>query len=101
MNNPNYDNDTPLWQLTLGEFIECMKKQLPSPKEVVIPKQEKYSIRGLKGLAKLLGVSYSQAWRIKNSNDFSQAYIQRGRVILFNKEKVLELFENRKFNNKK
>ena len=51
-------------------------------------------ITGLQGLANLLGVSYSTAWRIKSSGVLKDATTQYNRTILFDAEKVLEALHN-------
>ena len=51
-------------------------------------------ITGLQGLANLLGVSYSTAWRIKSSGVLKDATTQYHRTILFDAEKVLEVLHN-------
>ena len=51
-------------------------------------------ITGLQGLANLLGVSYSTAWRIKSSGVLKDATTQYHRTILFDAEKVLEALHN-------
>ncbi len=51
-------------------------------------------ITGLQGLANLLGVSYSTAWRIKSSGILKDATTQYQRTILFDAEKVLEALHN-------
>jgi hypothetical protein len=53
----NIDPQTPIWKLTVEEFLEVCKE---------LSSEGKYEY-GLKGLAKLLGCSVSKASEIKSS----------------------------------
>jgi len=76
------DLDTPLWQLTVGEFLEISNSS-------AIEKKYEY---GLKGLAKILGCSISKASEVKSSGVLDEAIIQKGNIIIIDKKKTLELF---------
>lgn len=76
------DHKTPIWQLTVGEFIEISKDILS---------QDKYEY-GLKGIAKIFGCSVSKASEIKSSGILDDAIIQKGNIIIIDKEKALQLF---------
>ena len=76
------DPQTPIWQLTVREFLEISKN---------INSEKKYDY-GLKGLAKILGCSVSKASEVKSSGILDQAIIQNGNIIIIDKEKALELF---------
>ena len=78
----NIDPQTPMWKLTVEEFLEVCKE---------LSSEGKYEY-GLKGLAKLLGCSVSKASEIKSSGILNNAIIQRGNIIIINKEKALKLF---------
>ena len=78
----NIDPQTPIWKLTVEEFLEVCKE---------LNSEGKYEY-GLKGLAKLLGCSVSKASEIKSSGILNNAIIQRGNIIIINKEKALRLF---------
>lgn len=78
----NIDPQTPIWKLTVEEFMEVCKE---------LSSEGKYEY-GLKGLAKLLGCSVSKASEIKSSGILNNAIIQRGNIIIINKEKALKLF---------
>lgn len=58
-------------------------------------KEEKGSqdhlVYGLKGLADFLHQSVTTAWRLKKSGKFDSAICQRGRCIITDTEKLLEL----------
>lgn len=76
------DPQTPIWQLTVEEFLEISKN---------FNSEKKYEY-GLKGLAKILGCSVSKASEVKSSGILNEAIIQNGNIIIIDKEKALELF---------
>lgn len=76
------DPQTPLWKLTVEEFLEIIKN-------FGLENRHEY---GLKGLAKVLGCSVSKASEIKSSGMLDEAIIQKGKIIIIDKQKVLELF---------
>ena len=83
-NSENIDPQTPLWKLTVSEFLEICKG-------VNVKNDSKYEC-GLKGLAKLLGCSVSKASEVKSSGILNEAIIQRGNIIIIDKELALKLF---------
>jgi len=76
------DPKTPIWKLTVEEFLEISK---------ILTVESKYEY-GLKGLAKILGCSVSKASEIKSSGILNEAIIQRGNIIIIDKKRALELF---------
>ncbi|MDE5518661.1 DUF3853 family protein [Elizabethkingia meningoseptica] len=76
------DPQTPLWKLTVEEFLEVSKK---------LNLENKYEY-GLKGLAKILGCSVSKASEVKSSGILNEAIIQKGNIIIIDKKRALELF---------
>ncbi len=76
------DPKTPIWQLTVAEFLEVSKNY----------RTEKKYEYGLKGLAKILGCSLSKASEVKSSGILDEAIIQNGNIIIIDKEKALQLF---------
>ena len=78
----NIDPQTPLWKLTVEEFLEISKN---------LNSENKYEY-GLKGLAKILGCSVSKASEIKSSGILNEAIIQKGNIIIIDKKRALELF---------
>ncbi|HBV17505.1 DUF3853 family protein [Epilithonimonas ginsengisoli] len=78
----NIDLTTPIWQLTVEEFLQVSKN---------IGYEKKYEY-GLKGLAKILGCSVSKASEVKSSGLLDKAITQNGNIIIIDKEKALELF---------
>lgn len=100
------DASTPIWQLTVGEFIELVDKSVSVSMEKVAGSVKntdnssanpKY-VYGLKGLAKLLGVSQSKAYNVKRSGVIDGAIRQNGRSIIADAELAVKLFgeSNRK-----
>ena len=67
----NINPQTPIWKLTVEEFLEISQK---------INLESKYEY-GLKGLAKILGCSVSKASEIKSSGILDEAIIQNGNII--------------------
>lgn len=78
----NIDSKTPIWQLTVEEFLEVSK---------MITTEKKYEY-GLKGLAKILGCSISKASEVKSSGLLDDAIIQNGNIIIIDRDKALKLF---------
>lgn len=78
----NIDPKTPIWQLTVEEFVELVNK---------LNTEKKYEY-GLKGLAKILGCSLSKASEVKSSGILKDAIIQNGNIIIVEKDKALQLF---------
>ena len=76
------DPQTPMWKLTVEEFIEISTD---------LSSENKYEY-GLKGLAKIFGCSISKASEIKSSGILNEAIIQKGNIIIIDKKRALELF---------
>ena len=76
------DPKTPIWKLTVEEFLEIAQ---------VLNAEKKYEY-GLKGIAKILGCSLSKASEIKSSGILDEAIIQNGNIIIVDKDKALQLF---------
>lgn len=84
----------PLWQLTIGEFVELLDSKIPSTRteEADSETLNKNYVYGLAGLAKILGCSKNHASKLKSTGMFDEAIIQNGRKIIIDSEKVLKLF---------
>lgn len=80
------DLKTPIWQLTIEEFLEVSKN---------FSAEKKYEY-GLKGLAKILGCSVSKASEVKSSGILDEAIIQNRNIIIIDKEMALQLFGKNK-----
>ena len=90
------DRNTPIWQLTLGDFLQIFQKYTePSNKIEIETVEKKEYVYGINGLADLIGCSKTHASRLKSQGIFDEAIIQRGRTIIIDKEKALELFNNK------
>lgn len=90
------DRNTPMWQLTLGEFLKELRNYTEVSKEIEHPiKENKEYVYGIPGLAKLIGCSISHAARLKRKGIFDKAIIQRGRKIVIDKKLALELFNSK------
>ena len=57
--------------------------------------EKKEYVYGINGLADLIGCSKTHASRLKSQGIFDEAIIQRGRKIIIDREKALELFNNK------
>ena len=88
MDMNNIDPKSPLWQLTVEEFLELQKKAFKST-------QKPQYAYGLIGLANLLGCSRAKASAIKSSGILDDAIIQNGKIIIIDKEKALQLFNEK------
>ena len=78
--------ERPLFSLTVKEFIELTgNRPAPDVHDYSTPKKYAY---GIGGLAEVLNCSLPTAQRIKNSGAIS--FMQAGRKLIFDVEKVLE-----------
>lgn len=88
-NNQNIKSELPLntkiSDLTIEQFLELQNTQIP-----------KYNIQGIKGLAKLLGVSYNTALKLKKKGKLEDTYIQIDKTILISEQLVLNKLRNKK-----
>ncbi len=76
------DPKTPIWKLTVEEFLEVSKN---------INLESKYEY-GLKGLARIVGCSISKASEVMSPGILDEAIIQKGNIIIIDRKKALELF---------
>ncbi|MGL5914155.1 MAG: DUF3853 family protein [Bacteroidales bacterium] len=94
--NANYNANTPLWHLSIGEFQELIADSLKQAQEaqpVAEAKPEHKFVYGLKGLAQLLGCSETTAWHIKTSGKIDEAISQVQRKIVVDAELALRLLK--------
>ena len=84
------DLNTPLWQLTVGQFLDLCQQanQVPEEKE-----ESGELVYGLDGLARLLGCSKTTAQARKSAGEFDEALYQTGRKVVFDKAKVLDIIK--------
>lgn len=85
------DLNKPLWQLTVGEFLELINQQ----QSVVIDNttKEKRLVYGIAGIAQLFNCSMTTANRIKASGKIDKAISQCGRIITVDADLALELMK--------
>lgn len=84
--------DTPIVMLTVGQFEELF---LQKQNEVTTkPDNKKRYVYGIRGIAQLFGCSIPTAQRYKDSF-LKPAISQRGRIIVTDAEKAIELFNGR------
>ena len=88
------DRNTPLWQLTVGEFLEVQKEALMP--QTVIQQPEKKFVHGLEGIAQIFGCSRTTASEIKKSGLIDEAITQVGRTIVVDAELALQLAKSSK-----
>lgn len=93
--------DTRLIDLTLAELMAVLRTELArpeeSPKEQLPPQsRERWIIHGMPELAKLVGCSRSQAYRIAKEVLPPDAVYRYGQTVAFDAEKVLEALQTRR-----
>ncbi len=85
------DINTPLWQLTIGEFLEVVQHaKMLQIQESDFTNEERY-VFGLDGLAKIFGCSKRAASTLKASGKIDKAITQSGRKIVVDVKMALEL----------
>jgi hypothetical protein len=89
--NSGIDLNTPLWKLTVGEFLDLQKKT-DEPVETIDFTDNK-NVHGIAGIAKLLGVSNSMVHKYRDEGWIEPAITQYGRAIICNAAMALELFK--------
>lgn len=86
----NYDLNTRIIDLTLGELLEAIESKLqanqPQPES-----QDKNFVYGLKGMAKLLGCSKTTAARLKATGRYDEAITQIGALLIIDGDRLLEI----------
>lgn len=87
------DMNKPLWQLTVGEFLE-LTNQTPTVLQDNTPK-EKRLVYGIAGIAQLFNCSMTTANRIKASGKINKAISQHGRMIVVDADLALELMKDK------
>lgn len=85
--NPN----TRLIDLTVGQLLELIESASGKPKEAA-PRRLEY---GIAGIARIFNCSISTANRIKASGKIDKAISQRGRLIVIDADKAINLFNEK------
>lgn len=89
------DLNKPLWQLTVGEFLELLEQRQPIVlKDAETPKKRlEY---GISGIARIFNCSMTTANRIKANGKIDRAISQCGRMIVIDVDLALELMKQSK-----
>ena len=82
---PNIDPSTPLFQLTVEQFLSLTQIN----QEKLTAKKYEY---GIKGIQKIFKCSKSKAFSLKKSGILNEAITQNGKYIVIDAEKAIELF---------
>ena len=86
----NYDDNTPIVMLTVGQLKDILNEILKCKVSDVINTEKKY-VYGLRGIRVLFNVSHATAQRYKDT--FLQpAVSQNGRKLVVDAELAIELF---------
>jgi len=83
------DKATPIWQLTVGEFIELQQETIKP--HTIIAAPEKRFVYGIAGIADLFSCSKTTANAIKQSGKIDRAIVQVGRKIAVDAELAMSL----------
>ena len=89
--NLQYNETTPIWQLTVGQFLSLMDSRNPHENTVKKSPERRY-VKGLHGIISLFGCSKPTAMKLKNTI-IKDAVSQNGRVIITDAEKAIQLFK--------
>lgn len=86
-----YNLNTPLWQLTVGEFIELQQRYRPADPQPRTEAPGKNLVYGIEGIAGLFSCSKTTAQKIKNSGTIDKAVTQIGNKIIVDADLALKL----------
>lgn len=90
MNTIIISDSTPIALLTVGQLRELLNLD-KQPEPITATNNERRLVYGLAGIRKLFNVSHATAYRYKETV-IKDAVSQRGRKIVVDAEKALELF---------
>jgi hypothetical protein len=92
----------PIWQMTGEQFVELLSAVIRPRYEYPgqfglkdLTQDEKYAY-GIKGISEIFGCSVPTAQRIKSSGIIDAAITQLDRTIVVDRQKALELVQNKK-----
>jgi hypothetical protein len=90
--------NTPLEQLTVGEFLELLRQNIRpvEPEVEVKPDTDDRYVYGIGGIARLLGCSKTQVHEYRLNKWIEPAIMQHGRKIICDRKLAIELFGKRK-----
>lgn len=83
------DSNTPLWQLTVGEFKQLTRDIITSFNE----KKEQDIVIGNSELARRLGLACGTVQNYKRNGYLEGTYKQMGRKVIYDFEKVTEVIK--------
>jgi len=89
--NLQFNETTPIWQLTVGQFLDLMDSRHPYEQAARKSPERRY-VKGLHGIISLFGCSKPTAMKLKNTI-IKDAVSQNGRVIITDAEKAIQLFK--------
>ena len=92
------NDKTLISSLTVEELTALIRGIVREENGNAYNNNSKAHVYGIKGIAELFGVSYSKAKAIKASGAIDPAVAQRGRVIVVDSQKALQLFKGRRRN---
>lgn len=87
------DPNTRIIDLTVGQLMELLESVQGATEHA--PEQERRLVYGIAGIAQIFNCSIATANRIKKSGKINKAISQRGRLIVVDANKALELFNNK------
>ncbi len=87
------DPNTRIIDLTVGQLMELLESVQGTTEHA--PEQERRLVYGIAGIAQIFNCSIATANRIKKSGKINKAISQRGRLIVVDANKALELFNNK------
>ncbi len=87
------DPNTRIIDLTVGQLMELLESVQGATEHA--PAQERRLVYGIAGIAQIFNCSIATANRIKKSGKINKAISQRGRLIVVDANKALELFNNK------
>jgi hypothetical protein len=100
MSTLNVTEETPVWQLTVGQFKELMRPfyERSIEKESISENSSDKILVGIQGLASYLEVSRATAQNYKSSGILDGSYTQIGRTIRFDADLVDEAIKKHRNN---
>lgn len=93
--------DTPLWQLTVGQFRALVAAELGGAVKTAAEEAKgrgnagKWLVYGMEGLARLMGCGKTQAAEVKRSGILDEAITQNRKTIIIDAELALRLLRER------
>jgi hypothetical protein len=101
MNMIKIDLNTPVWQLTAGDFLDLLERGSKPVTVIDTTKDDRHFVYGLAGIAELFGCSKTTANRLKQSGKIDKAIYQIGNKIIVDADKALKLIAYSKTSNSK